>query len=1035
MNVCLIQPFGPKYHYDDCNDQLPPLGLLYLAAYLERCGHACVVLDGELRKEAAHDLVAAIPEGTELIGIGGTTVQAAEAFSLAAHARQRFPSARIVYGGPHASAIGSAALEECPALDGVVEGAGERPLQDAAAGVPFPRIPGMRCRNASGPPAPALSVSLDELPLPARHLVPIRHYVGAGRNPFSQTSMMLTRGCPFRCSFCFKGAWGTRWEKRKVPGILEEILLLGRSGFREVFFQDDVLNIDLAWLSELLEAIASAGTGLEFKACFRADERLLPEEILRLCARAGVWQIFWGVESANDAIRDRAGKRLEKKDILRAVGLARKHGIRSLCAFIVGLPGESEATVRESIGFARELAADEVGFSLATPFPGTALRRELEDAGFLEDGSWGRLNLTHCVSRTEFLTRPEIEDLWREAKKQAATWREAADPSALAGEIDRTLLALFELREHVDTAGQCRILFRLGRLYLDAGDLAAAALCTLRSLQSPDFPSYDRARAEAQMGLIHARRGETEDAAEWFARARARGIEAVTQWVDDRLGEARIADLVPLPPARIEDISTDVYTHYGSWQTDYAEYLDAGFDLRGKALLDVGCALGSHLKAFLDVLGADAWGIDILPEAGPRCPFGPEVTARILCGSMVEMDRQAALRGKQFRFFHFSQSLHYLDNDADIVSTFRACRELGEPDAVIFGTGLFAGDGGDGWRRAARRPSLARILELASLAGWIDAEATLGFVLDASSEIGNRPFSREYRWPRFILSRPLPGSEGRRLRLLGLRRKVLSLVDRLPAHPAPERLDALKALSLDSRYSEILRLPLARALGTLGEHRGRRWRAEREGSGGDQAREDYAAMLDGLLRLRGKRVLDLGSGGERRVAAFCGVGADAYALEVVGESEAEALRDPRPRSDGFEPADPGRAPLAFPEGSWDVVHVARFWERVPRALKDRCMDWFALLLRSGGFVFLECPTGDESAENLYGLGLFADPAHEFLPASRTEVVCGFRARGFADRSDLALQAIRSFRGRGGDSFWRRRGALTDWFLFEKSCSG
>ena len=372
MKIALINPMGPKYQFDDANDQLPPLGLLYLAAAV-RPRHEVRVLDGELVKETGPALLKRIPFEPELVGIGGTTSQAGEACSLARHAREMFPRARIVAGGTHATILGADYLRQCDAFDAVVRGPGEAPFAMLADGRDPATVPQVIVRQADGfreNPAQG-DLDLSALPLPARDLVNIHHYTGTSHNLFRQTVIMATRGCPFRCSFCSNAVWGRRWRPRPIESVVEELKAIVELGFAEAFFQDDTLNANPAWTLELFEAIGKAGLGLEYKVDFRANAALVSEPLLDAAAACGVREIFYGVESGNDAVREAAGKNLPREDIVRAVRLTKERGIAALCAFIIGLPGETAETVQDTIAFAKQLNPDTAGFSIATPFPGT----------------------------------------------------------------------------------------------------------------------------------------------------------------------------------------------------------------------------------------------------------------------------------------------------------------------------------------------------------------------------------------------------------------------------------------------------------------------------------------------------------------------------------------------------------------------------------------------------------------------------------------------------------------------------------------
>ena len=301
MKIALINPMGPKYQFDDANDHLPPLGLLYLAAVV-RPRHEVCVLDGELLKETGPAILKRIPFEPDLVGIGGTTSQAGEACNLARRAREKFPRARIVAGGTHATILGEEYLRECEAFDAVVRGPGEAPFAMLADGHDPATVPQVISRQGDGfreNPAQG-DLDLSALPPPARDLVNIHHYTGTSNNLFRQTVIMATRGCPFRCSFCSNAVWGRRWQPRPIESVVEELKVIADLGFAEAFFQDDTLNANPAWTLELFEAHPQGRSRAGVQGGFPRERRVGPGAAPR---RGG------GVRRPGDFLRRRERQR------------------------------------------------------------------------------------------------------------------------------------------------------------------------------------------------------------------------------------------------------------------------------------------------------------------------------------------------------------------------------------------------------------------------------------------------------------------------------------------------------------------------------------------------------------------------------------------------------------------------------------------------------------------------------------------------------------------------------------------------------
>ncbi|MGO8704864.1 MAG: radical SAM protein [Candidatus Brocadiia bacterium] len=517
MKIALINPMGPKYQFDDANDHLPPLGLLYLAAVV-RPRHEVCVLDGELLKETGPAILKRIPFEPDLVGIGGTTSQAGEACNLARRAREKFPRARIVAGGTHATILGEEYLRECEAFDAVVRGPGEAPFAMLADGHDPATVPQVISRQGDGfreNPAQG-DLDLSALPPPARDLVNIHHYTGTSNNLFRQTVIMATRGCPFRCSFCSNAVWGRRWQPRPIESVVEELKVIADLGFAEAFFQDDTLNAKPAWTLELFEALRKADLGLEYKVDFRANAALVPEPLLDAAAACGVREIFYGVESGNDAVREAAGKNLPREDILRAIRLTKERGIATLCAFIIGLPGETAETVQDTIAFAKELSPDTAGFSIATPFPGTELREQAVAEHRLMSDKYEALTTRVSVMRTAALSCQDITRLRDEASRQweahlrSRPVEAAKSPRALQEKSCREALARAMTRD--DSLGQAIIQARLARIRMDRGDNAEAMELSVAPLGEPALSDYDRAKAGVILAIACAREGLLNEA-------------------------------------------------------------------------------------------------------------------------------------------------------------------------------------------------------------------------------------------------------------------------------------------------------------------------------------------------------------------------------------------------------------------------------------------------------------------------------------------------------------------------------------------
>jgi hypothetical protein len=215
------------------------------------------------------------------------------------------------------------------------------------------------------------------IPKPRHELFPLWRY----RFPFMMTHPMTTvltdYGCPFTCSFCVIASLG--FGLRPLSEVVEELDSLKTLGVREVFFLDQTFGVNRERTFQLCQIMREHE--LQFKwSCFsRAD--VLTLELLQAMAKSGCHTIIFGVESGSDATLARYHKKMNLRKIRETLAACRGLRIRVAATFMLGLPGETEADVRRTIGLALELPIDYVSFNVPVPRPGTGLRREALEAG------------------------------------------------------------------------------------------------------------------------------------------------------------------------------------------------------------------------------------------------------------------------------------------------------------------------------------------------------------------------------------------------------------------------------------------------------------------------------------------------------------------------------------------------------------------------------------------------------------------------------------------------------------------------------
>ncbi|HIC89101.1 MAG TPA: radical SAM protein [Anaerolineae bacterium] len=383
MRISLI---GPKWN--EMVNSYPSLGLGYLAAVAEQEGHECRIHDFGLRparplEEEVQDVVDFRPD---LVAFTSMTTSYHSVEQAAAMLKEAL-GVPIVIGGPHATTLPELTLQD-ENFDYLVFGEGEYTwrdlLQALAAGDissgSLSKIKGLWFRHEDGTihqgEERPLIPDLDALPFPARHLFEVDQYPLYAPNGEPMITVLSSRGCPYNCSFCFKGIVGRTYRQRSPENIVAELRqLIDTYHVRNFYFIDDLFTIDVRRLNALLDYFLAQKLDIRWQCLARVDRVTLP--LLQKMYQAGCREIHYGIESGNPEILKATAKHINLDQVRQAVEWTDEVGIASKGYFILGLPSDTEETVNETIEFAASLPLTEAMFSIATPFPGTRLWDEL----------------------------------------------------------------------------------------------------------------------------------------------------------------------------------------------------------------------------------------------------------------------------------------------------------------------------------------------------------------------------------------------------------------------------------------------------------------------------------------------------------------------------------------------------------------------------------------------------------------------------------------------------------------------------------
>jgi anaerobic magnesium-protoporphyrin IX monomethyl ester cyclase len=368
----------------------PPLGLAYLASALEQNNMSVDIVDAEAFQISAEELldkVAALRP--DILGMSCMTMGYAALSKFAQRFKEKCPSCLIVMGGPHASIFPEKTLVEQPAIDVVAVGEAEHTLVELVdahqRGSGFEAIDGIAFRNEGRiilTQKRKMETDLDKIPYPAWHKLPVTRYnVAPQWEKRAPTLTMITgRGCPFKCTFCSRAVFGNTLRRRSPGSVIDEMKYFkAKLGIKDVAFADDIFTLSRSWLSTFCELMMTEKVGLSWSCQARVDS--VTREMLEQMSKAGCWNIFFGIESGNQAILDRLCKGIKLEQAKQSVKWAKQAGLEVQTSFMLALPGESPEIAMETIRFAIELDPDYAKFNITAPFPGTELYEQACEAG------------------------------------------------------------------------------------------------------------------------------------------------------------------------------------------------------------------------------------------------------------------------------------------------------------------------------------------------------------------------------------------------------------------------------------------------------------------------------------------------------------------------------------------------------------------------------------------------------------------------------------------------------------------------------
>ncbi len=400
MKVLLINPPSENLIGTNLPEMLekarghsPPLGIMYIASMLEKKGHKVEILDCQVEefghKEVEDEIRRRKPD---LVGISAMTFTLIDAILIAKTVKRIDPGIKVAVGGSHVNIYPNETikLEE---VDYVVLGEAEFLFTEMVDNIDKPeklkQTKGLLFKENgkviyTGPVG--LIEDLDSLPFPARHLTPYKKYSSVLSTRNLVTTMISSRGCPYKCLFCDRPISQKGFRARSAKNVVDEMEKCYEMGIDEFLLYDDTFTIDRQRAIDICNEIMARKLDIGWD--IRARVNTVDMELLMRLSKAGCERIHYGVESGNQEILNILRKGITLEQVESAFRMTKNAGIEILAYFMIGSPRETRETIMQSINFAKKLNPDFVHFSVTTPFPATDLYDMGLKEGILPNDYW-----------------------------------------------------------------------------------------------------------------------------------------------------------------------------------------------------------------------------------------------------------------------------------------------------------------------------------------------------------------------------------------------------------------------------------------------------------------------------------------------------------------------------------------------------------------------------------------------------------------------------------------------------------------------
>ncbi len=408
--ISLINPNANVEVVKRLDISTPPLGLAYLASSLRKEGFKVKIIDDLVENLSFGDLIKKIKDSF-IVGITSTTPTFNAALNYAKRIKQALPNIFVILGGVHVTFKPHEALKYA---DAVCLGEGEETMVEVAerveAGKSLEGVRGIIYKENNKiyeNERRGFIEDLDSLPFPAYDLLPLEKYTILGKK-LEHFPIMSSRGCPFGCRYCSSSLFmGRKFRARSPENVVDEIeWLVNDFNAKHISFGDDTFTLSKRRVFEICDEIKKRKLDVEWSCSSRVDT--IDKEMLMKMKEAGCSMIYFGVESASEEVLKYYRKKINLDKVKKAVELAKKVGIATVCSFIIGAPIEKKNDIKKTLKFSLKLDPDYAQYSILTPYPGTEIYEEAKKKGLLLSENFEDYTAGKPVLKNIYMSANEI---------------------------------------------------------------------------------------------------------------------------------------------------------------------------------------------------------------------------------------------------------------------------------------------------------------------------------------------------------------------------------------------------------------------------------------------------------------------------------------------------------------------------------------------------------------------------------------------------------------------------------------------------